>query len=881
MIPMIVLLGVLLLAGVALWFWRRRSSDPARMLARGEALQKAGRAQEAMEILRRALPRLEASKPQSAVTPLITRACLALVDLYAGAGNRTEAFGYARKLSAQGGTLPLPVSLLLAEGYATDNDGSADAIARYLIFLADGPATGAVSERVCAALQTQCQITEQMKSAQRKERAALNRNVATVKPELDWPPYYLGLAELLDSHAEAALAYFQRAETLRPGQMNTQYWLGVCQLQQPTPNLEAAAAHIERYLALSETVEKAQGRAARVCSELGKRLVARMGGFTTTASLTPGQQADLRQAIHYFGIAMQREPGQAGHHHHLGQCHRLAGDATAAAAAFRSAVQLDPQNLDYLLPLAVALTDAGDRDEAMTTLERIVTLQPDHADARGRLGSLRFEAGDHSKAVEQLRAALGIVPGNPRWSGLLVRALYAQGLDAAVLDFVHALPAAHAALGQDLEAVYCMGRSCLRQGDTASALTWLDLVSERMDAQYYRGCALAQRNEYAPAAAIFDRLIAERTPYERQALLQRAHVRRLEGDVKGAEADYRQRLELDAQDAEALLWLGMLELGRDDLPQAAEYLAAAVRHAPEDGRAQLALGLVLERQGHAEQAVTCYAAVPLESESAAVAQLRLGILRCRRGEYTPALTHFDFCAGKGDASDALLFYRGIALAFLGHYDKAIADWNELAKRSPGHERLLLNLARAHYLRGVANVNAERYDEAIAAWNEYLALYPNDEGTVGDLAELHFRKASTLLRKGGAGAPAAMLTHIRKARTLAVDNPVYRHYEALGLMQAKDYKGAMAILKSSANGTRPDARARYHLALCLLLTGKRDEAVTLLEDLCGGEGGGDYAACAAYALGNEYLKLGAVAEAARILSAAFPQPAALQKAGDLR
>ena len=124
----------------------------------------------------------------------------------------------------------------------------------------------------------------------------------------------------------------------------------------------------------------------------------------------------------------------------LSACCQKSGDAAAALAHARSAVDLAP--LDPLAHYALAELQekAGDVEAAIASLRRAVEVQPGFAPAQRHLGILLGERGDNEGALAAFEAAVAIDPNHARTWNNLGNAQRALGrLVDAERSFVRAL----------------------------------------------------------------------------------------------------------------------------------------------------------------------------------------------------------------------------------------------------------------------------------------------------------------------------------------------------------------------------------------------------------------------------------------------------------
>ncbi|HET9404682.1 MAG TPA: tetratricopeptide repeat protein [Burkholderiales bacterium] len=283
-------------------------------------------------------------------------------------------------------------------------------------------------------------------------------------------------------------------------------------------------------------------------------------------------QASL--ALAEFQQAVQLDPDNAEFLKSRGNAERALGNLQGAVESYRRSLEAAPEYLPALYNMGLVLREMNRLEEAESYFRRVHELDPRDPDALFHLGALLHRRSQFADAAKSYRLALELAPGNPHlW--LYLGKTYGE------------IPA------QLHEAIRCL-RKCL------------ELEPGLAEAHYQLG--LAHKNL---------------------------------GRGEEAVACYRKTLELEPHSAEAHDGLGNVLQEQGRLDEAIEHYREAIRLSPDSPVAHSNLGCALVRKGRLNEALRCFLeAIDLHPDFAG-AHLNLGNLHSLRGERDQALRCFD------------------------------------------------------------------------------------------------------------------------------------------------------------------------------------------------------------------------------------------------
>jgi predicted O-linked N-acetylglucosamine transferase (SPINDLY family) len=284
------------------------------------------------------------------------------------------------------------------------------------------------------------------------------------------------------------------------------------------------------------------------------------------------EQGCVEEAIAAYRRALELDPNSAASRNNLGNALNSLGRFGEALIQFQRALEMKPDYPEAHNNLGNVLRGLGRFDEAMAAYRQAIHFNPQFAKAHNNLGAARMECGQTREAIASCRRALEIAPDYPEaWNNL----------GNALRD-----------LGQLEEA-------------SASFRQALHLRPDFAEASNNLGVVLADQGKFDEAEAACRRAIEIRTDYL-EAYNSLGNLLGSRGRLADAETAYRRALALNPHYAEAHGNLGavLAQLGR--LDEARAVLQQALELEPGAPSAHCNLANVLKDQGCIDEAVAAF-----------------------------------------------------------------------------------------------------------------------------------------------------------------------------------------------------------------------------------------------------------------------------------
>jgi tetratricopeptide (TPR) repeat protein len=204
--------------------------------------------------------------------------------------------------------------------------------------------------------------------------------------------YLNGVLERTAGDFAAARKHLEESVTLDPNRYSTRFNLG-CTLEQLQDNA-GAKEQLQKAIELDPTEPESHFELAKVLRKLGETDAAQQ-------QLLLYQKQLKDKSDHALAAQKSTQAAEAVR----------AGDKQKAAALYREAIAVLPDNAGLLYQLALVLNDLNDTKGERAALEQAVAVDPAFALAQYQLGYLDSRDGDTAGAEQRFRLAIKASPG--------------------------------------------------------------------------------------------------------------------------------------------------------------------------------------------------------------------------------------------------------------------------------------------------------------------------------------------------------------------------------------------------------------------------------------------------------------------------------------
>ena len=243
-------------------------------------------------------------------------------------------------------------------------------------------------------------------------------------PRSSFLQFLLGSAHARLGQPDAAIACFEKAVAIQPGNAEAHHNLGI--LFATLGRDDDAVASLSQVIALAPAHADAHSNLGIVFGRLGRadeamsvlRKAVRLKPDHAVAWFNLGNllkdQGQNEEAIAAYRQAVARQPGYVPAYNNLGRLLYGLGRNEDAVQVLSRAVSLKPDFADAHNNLGVALGNLNRRDEAAAHFRRAIAVQPNYAEAHYNLGALLANLGQPDEAIACFDRALSLKPAYAR-----------------------------------------------------------------------------------------------------------------------------------------------------------------------------------------------------------------------------------------------------------------------------------------------------------------------------------------------------------------------------------------------------------------------------------------------------------------------------------
>jgi tetratricopeptide (TPR) repeat protein len=688
------------------------------------------------------------------------------------------------------------------------------------------------------------------------QRAVLDfKNAAQVMPRDPEPHYQLGLAYLSSGNQRAALQELLNSVDLDPKHVGALLKLAEIMTASKNPDVvKEGKQRAQQVLALSPDSADALQMLAKAEYELGDPQIAEQHlqqalervpqhlNAALTLAMVKLRAKDISGAEQVMQQAAAGAPKSAEHAVALGRFYLLTGKSAEAEKEFWRALEIDPKTgpaltalaslcyrdgrtaqADQLLQRASALPDkayrplhasflleTGKSAAAVTEFEQLYKKDHANRDARTRLVAAYLRTGRTTDAGNVLADALkqdskDMDARLQRGELYLAQGKYAEAQDdlTAVLRDRPESPEAHFVMARVLKG------SNAPVGQMRELSEALRLNPKFLEARLELARALSSRN--APKAAIE---LLDQTPEEERQTLSVIVERNTALFTLGDYAEMRKGVDRGlaiARSTELLLQDGLLRMKQHDYEGGRASLKETLKWQSEEWRAleALALSYVAEKKP-AEATAIVQEYTDRVPNSVAAKQFR-GLWLLKMGDRVGARAALLAARSMADPKTAEAVDFQLAELDLreGNLDIARNSLTALLREQPGNVAVILDLAQTEFRAG-------RLTETLGYYQKALE---HDPGNLSALNNLAYLLADT------GKDPVRALILAERAKELAPADPTIDDTIGWAYYNLGKFEEAVKYLSLSKTTT---PRWKCHLAMAYIKTGKRPQAVAMLQ-----------------------------------------------------
>ncbi|HVH07208.1 MAG TPA: tetratricopeptide repeat protein [Myxococcota bacterium] len=504
----------------------------------------------------------------------------------------------------------------------------------------------------------------------------------------------------------------------------------------------------------------------------------------------------------------------------VGRDLELDGEVEEALAAYKRALEKDPDSPELLRKVAELSARTSHLEDAVAHAERAYALDPADRSTRLFLGTLYRFLREPARVEQVLRE-----PNGQPFDADAALLLYGTLTEADRFD--EALAIAKWLVAHEPDALrgwFALADAYEKLGDfPASERTLREGLKEHPGELALYG-ALARsrrdRDDRDGEIAIYKEMLVVE-PGHQATLLSLAEALIQQDKLAEAIPVLEEVERAHPDDLRTILRLGFLEFESRDYKSARHRFEQALALNPDQPEVSYFLGITLRRLDLPGEAIAAFEAVPDTHERFPEARTQIAGIYEKQGDYARAIAEVERARSRGEARPLDLYVASLR-SRAGDFDGALEFLRGLLQQAPDDAELLYNL-------GVIHGEAKRTSEALEWMEKALAKQPDhagalnyigyswaEKGTNLDQAEKYISRALELKPDDGYITDSLAWVYYMRARAL-VDSGHPRDARRL-------FERAIRELEKANELTGGDPVISEHMGDVYLSLGRKDRAL---------------------------------------------------------
>ena len=456
----------------------------------------------------------------------------------------------------------------------------------------------------------------------------------------------------------------------------------------------------------------------------------------TTLALLYSEEGDTAHALQVLS-SVPATGRSAKLYSALGTTYEQRKDYKNAIEAYKKAIQLDRDNLDYIRGLAENLLNDGQMDAALDQYKVIADANPEDAQTYLRIAEIYRKQEKYDLALESLKKAETMVPDSMEvpYNVALVYQAQGRGDEAAkilqdLLKKTEKPDNNYSQSDRSNRAVFIerLGRIYRDQSNHSAAVEtfrkMLALGDESAESGYQEIIDTYREAKQWPQATAVAKEAVQKLPNNRDLRMVLDAQLADTGDADKALADVRSLLKGTAEDRPVYVALAQMNtrLKRWADADAALNKAEQLSAKPEDKQYVAFLrGSTYERQKKYDEAEAEFRKVLAAEPQSAVTLNYLGYMNADRGvRLEESLNYIKQAVSLEPGNGAYLDSLGWAYFRLGKYDLAEENLNKASQHMGSDPSVQEHLGDLYQKTGRLKLAAAHWERALEEWNKTVA-----------------------------------------------------------------------------------------------------------------------------------------------------------------